>query len=85
MLQSTDQRRKLISDHLFSKLMSTSLSCDKDNKCGNNFDTTAQPVTLLCFDLHRIPRIIQFVILTTATFVFYIVYGYMQVINFILY
>ena len=38
---------------------------------------------LWCFDLTYIPRAWQFIILTTLTFAFYLVYGYMQVrINF---
>ncbi|GFN93276.1 adenosine 3'-phospho 5'-phosphosulfate transporter 2-like [Plakobranchus ocellatus] len=33
---------------------------------------------LWCFDLSSIPRAWQFIILTTLTFAFYLVYGYMQ-------
>ncbi|GFS10397.1 adenosine 3'-phospho 5'-phosphosulfate transporter 2-like [Elysia marginata] len=37
-----------------------------------------EAVHLWCFDLTYIPRTWQFIILTTLTFAFYLVYGYMQ-------
>ncbi|KAK7501100.1 hypothetical protein BaRGS_00007585 [Batillaria attramentaria] len=40
--------------------------------------STQQPVPLLCFDLSHLSRAWQFVVLTLATFAFYLVYGYMQ-------
>lgn len=39
-------------------------------------------VYLLCLDLHRLSRSWQFIILTTATFAFFLVYGYMQELMF---
>lgn len=43
---------------------------------------TREVLKLWCFDLSYVSRSWQFMILTTLTFAFYLVYGYMQVVIF---
>ncbi|KAH9492093.1 hypothetical protein Btru_029466 [Bulinus truncatus] len=40
--------------------------------------STKEPLYLWCYDLTHLSRTWQFIILTTLTFVFYLIYGYMQ-------
>ncbi len=35
-------------------------------------------IDFLCFDLARLPRPLQFIALTIITFIFFLLYGYMQ-------
>ncbi len=37
-----------------------------------------EAINILCFDISKLKRSWQFIILTTATFVFYLLYGYIQ-------
>ncbi|ESP02474.1 hypothetical protein LOTGIDRAFT_138397 [Lottia gigantea] len=44
----------------------------------NNDDIQRPNVQLMCFDLTHSSRSVQFILLTAATFFFYLIYGYMQ-------
>ncbi|XP_070195656.1 adenosine 3'-phospho 5'-phosphosulfate transporter 2-like isoform X2 [Littorina saxatilis] len=66
-------RHKLLKDGALSISMGDSkTSSHNANRVSNH------GVHMLCFDLHHLSRTWQFVILTIATFAFYLVYGYMQ-------
>ena len=41
-------------------------------------DSQAEDIEILCFNIKRLPRSVQFVILIIITFVFFLLYGYMQ-------
>ncbi len=55
-----------------------------NNNYNNNFINkikmvhNSDSIDFLCFDLARLPRSILFIFLTIITFVFFLVYGYMQ-------
>ena len=44
----------------------------------NNQVSSGEPINILCFDISKSSRASQFLILTCATFVFYLLYGYVQ-------
>lgn len=41
-------------------------------------DKEKEPINFLCFDLSPYPKSVQFVLLTIITFVFFLLYGYLQ-------
>lgn len=67
-------RKKLLKDGVISITMG-----DPKSSNGNSQTHENHGVHLLCFDLRRLSRTWQFVILTSATFAFFLLYGYMQV------
>jgi hypothetical protein len=70
---------KSLSEGLRQKARENSIIIKMSERRDNDGDQARQGVHIFCFNLQHLSRSWQFIILTTITFVFYLVYGYFQV------
>ena len=61
-----------------SLLQSDSINAKRPNISNSTANSMKEPINILCFDISRLKRTWQFLILTFATFGFYLLYGYVQ-------
>jgi adenosine 3'-phospho 5'-phosphosulfate transporter B3 len=63
-------------DNQSEESLLSSDSMNSKRSISNN--SIKEPINILCFDISKLSRTWQFLILTFATFVFYLLYGYVQ-------